>query len=163
MQSIWLSLLWKEWREYRWKLAVLTLLIFLPFLLALFFSADLGWRDWYLLNVSSLFCYGFLASIFVGMDVAAKENGNGTISFLQSLPMPHWKAAVAKLLVASFIVVVPIVLLMLVNYGLFRPGWVPIEFFKTMQHDQIGMNEPMSEPSYRGTLIVLLGSLSLLW
>jgi hypothetical protein len=165
MQSIWLSLVWKEWREYRWKLAALSaVMIVLP----LFFEAWLGdnsLQTSMTLLLGTLFCYGFSTAMFLGMNVAARENGVGTIGFLRSLPIPAWKAASAKLLVASIVATIPIVLLIALSYGYCRAGF--IQGVDVTDHF-ISLSIDPKIPTLAGHLwhylwAAVIGTLSLLW
>ncbi len=113
MQSIWLSLFWKEWCEQRWKLAALTVSLLggAAFLLSLVI-ADNVIRDVYLGSATVvLFVYIFLAGIFMGVGVSAGEQSRRTMRLLQALPAPTWQSALAKLLVAMITVSVPVALL----------------------------------------------------
>ena len=118
MNSIWLSLLWKEWCEFRWKMAALTaILLGVPAVFLLFdFSvegdASRSLVGLILIPVVTLFPYIMLAGIFVGMTVAGGENSRRTMRFLQALPVPMWQAALVKLLAAIFTVSIPILIMM---------------------------------------------------
>ena len=106
MNSVWRSLLWKEWREHRGKLVALaTIFVITPLLASLrrpdnFFSA---------VTLSAYFFIP-LASMFLAMNIAAGEQARGTIRFLQALPVDPSKPAAAKLLTAIFTAVVPVLL-----------------------------------------------------
>lgn len=112
MNSIWLSLLWKEWCEQRWKMAALTASFVLgQALLLTLFLADHPHEIAEPLIMTLGFClsaYCILAGTFVGMTVAAGENSHKTMRFLQSLPMPMWQAGLIKLLIAVITVSLPI-------------------------------------------------------
>ena len=118
MNSIWLSLLWKEWCEFRWKMAALTtILLGVPAVFLLFdFSvegdASRALVGLILIPVITLFPYIMLAGIFVGMSVAGGENSRRTMRFLQALPVPMWQAALVKLLTAILTVSIPILIVM---------------------------------------------------
>ncbi len=166
MQSIWLSLLWKEWREYRWKLAALSVVILAPpFLFTAMIEAN-SLEVFIQILLGTLLSYGFLAGMFLGMGVAARENGVGTIAFLKSLPNPMWKAAAAKLLVASVVATTPIVLLLVISYGCYRAGFF---YFENITHFFASMNVDPAVPwtvadwFLRCLLAAVVGTLSLLW
>jgi len=166
MNSVWLSLLWKEWSEYRWKLAALSVAILVPpFLFTAMIEANS--LQVFIHNLmGTLFSYGFLAGMFLGMGVAARENGVGTTGFVQSLPIPMWKAAAAKLLVASVTAATPIVLLIVVSYGCYRSGFIYVE---DMNHFFAWRNvDPAVPGAVAGwflscLLAAVFGTLSLLW
>ncbi len=116
MNSIWLSLLWKEWCEFRWKMAALTAIllgvpaVFLLFDFSVEGNASRSLLGLILIPVITLFPYIMLAGIFVGMSVAGGENSRRTMRFVQSLPVPMWQAALSKLLAAIFTVSIPILI-----------------------------------------------------
>jgi ABC-type transport system involved in multi-copper enzyme maturation permease subunit len=113
MNSIWLSLLWKEWCEFRWKLAALaaSFVVGQAILMGAFMRGSL--HDLIAgLVVSMIFCllvYAVLAGAFVGMSVAAGENSRRTMRFTQALPIPMWQAALIRLLIGLVTVVIPTV------------------------------------------------------
>ena len=114
MQSIWLSLLWKEWCEFRWKLAALVPILGAVPLLILWRFAGEREPDMVLvlelLPAMSTFPYVVIAGLFVAMSVAAGENSRRTMRFLQAMPVPMWKAALAKLLIAVVTVTIPLLI-----------------------------------------------------
>lgn len=103
MNSVWKALLWKEWREHRWKLAALAAIVVVtPTLMSLHASEN------YLSGMVSTLLFAVpLGSMFIGMHAAAGENSQGTMRFLQALPVPLAKPAAAKLLCAAVAVVAP--------------------------------------------------------
>lgn len=109
MNGIWKSLLWKEWREQRWRLAVLTAVILgvatIPLLIVPEGANGLGFLQ------STLTMYSVLAGMFVGTSVAASENSRRTMRFLQALPTPTWMPALVKLCVAVVVAILPILVL----------------------------------------------------
>ena len=81
MQSVWQSLLWKEWQELKWKLVALTVF---PLLLLLIFIVGIEYTEEYIglryindtINSSMnsvLMSYCVLAGAFLGMHVAGRE------------------------------------------------------------------------------------------
>lgn len=129
MDSVWRSLLCKEWREQR---CILALMIAGCILIGLLFVA-IEW-DWRASIAGPGIVLGFgvpATAIFVGAGIAARERSRGTLGFLQALPTTTKKAAGAKLLAASATVMAPAVLacLVLAVTYLFRVGystfWLP--------------------------------------
>ncbi len=121
MRTIWHSLLWKEWHEHKWKLAALVaILIAVP--LACFIAEP---YEFYSGISGVLVPYGLLAGIFIAMSIAAGENARRTMPFLQSLPVPMWRAALAKLCLASLTIVGPLLMLasMMVAVNLVIPEY----------------------------------------
>lgn len=108
MIDVWRSLLWKEWREHRGKLVALaTIFAFVPMFLA-FVGPPTADGVHAAITFTFAICVP-LGSLFVGMHAASGEQSRGTIRFLQALPTPLAKPAAAKLIVAAFTVVTPIV------------------------------------------------------
>ena len=106
MNSIWASLLWKEWREHRLIIAVLGA------------AAVLVPMAFSLRNLSNIvpavtFCLFTIPAIsmFIGMNIAGREQSAGTIRFLQSLPITGRRPATAKLLWASISITIPVLLM----------------------------------------------------
>lgn len=64
--------------------------------------------------------YGVLAGTFVGMQVAGRENGRGTMTFLRTLPVSMHKPAFSKFLVAWLTAVLPLVFFVGFTYGCLR-------------------------------------------
>jgi ABC-type transport system involved in multi-copper enzyme maturation permease subunit len=104
MNGVWRSLLWKEWREQRWKTA---LLISLPLLLL-----PVPWvtgPDYFnnsLLVPLVLFGVPTIC-IFIGAGLGAGEQSQRTVGFLQALPIGMERAAIAKLIVGGATVFLP--------------------------------------------------------
>jgi len=113
MRTIYHSLLWKEWHEHKWKLAMLVLV---TVLLSLLF-----WRgEPQMLPVAVttlLFGYSVLAGLFLGMQTAAGERGRGTMPFLQTLPVSVRKPAAIKVLMAWVTAFVPVLLVVGLAYA----------------------------------------------
>jgi ABC-type transport system involved in multi-copper enzyme maturation permease subunit len=104
MHSVWRSLLWKEWREHRWKLIALTaIFVTVPLLSALRKPENV-----YGTVSLTLTMVVPLASAFLAMHIAAGEQSRGTLPFLQSLPVSMRRPAAAKLLAALTTAVVPV-------------------------------------------------------
>lgn len=103
MIGVWRSLLWKEWREQRSVLLILTsFFVFLPAIFSLRTPTNY-------FGAMSITLFAIpLVSMFVAMNIAAGEQASGTIGFLQSLPVSRRKWATAKLLWAMLVVVIPI-------------------------------------------------------
>jgi ABC-type transport system involved in multi-copper enzyme maturation permease subunit len=106
MNSVWSSLLWKEWREHRWKLAALVAIIVLVPVIA-----SLRHPETFFGGLSAVFVLAIpLGSMFVAMNLAAGEQSKGTIKFLQALPISPSRPAAAKLLWGALTVVIPVLL-----------------------------------------------------
>jgi hypothetical protein len=148
MQSVWLSLLWKEWCEFRWKLVALTASFVVGQAILASIIANDPWTNVARVLVQStqvcLVVYAVLAGAFVGMSVSAGENSNRTMRFTQALPIPMWQAAAVRILVGAFTVVVPILCVMFfvwafatylsgdqlsVVSNFFQHSWIASNFF----------------------------------
>jgi hypothetical protein len=106
MRTIWQSLTWKEWREHKWKLASITAILWATVAMSLIESDAallVGLR-------TGLFLCAVPLAVFVGLGVAAGERSRRTLPFLQSLPVPTWKVAIAKLLVGWMALIIPALL-----------------------------------------------------
>jgi ABC-type transport system involved in multi-copper enzyme maturation permease subunit len=112
MNSVWRSLLWKEWREHRWKLAALVVMfVGVPVL------CSLRHADNFFSVVSiSFFLLIPISAMFLAMSIAAGEEARGTIHFLRSLPLAMSRQGAAKLLLAMLTVVTPVVLTVVVAW-----------------------------------------------
>ncbi len=90
------SLVWKEWREQRWKTIALAGILFLA--TAIVGGGELahlrGALQW-----TGLTTLPFV-SLFIAMSIAASERSGNTLGVLQSLPFPLWCMATIKLLIA---------------------------------------------------------------
>ncbi|BBO31724.1 hypothetical protein [Lacipirellula parvula] len=125
MNGVWRSLLWKEWREQRFKLLAIVSFTIAIGLLPVLFN---GKED----LVRSLVAIGFFCllalGLFVGASLAASEQSQRTVGFLQSLPQSTRRTAIAKLLVAALTVAAPGVVL----FGVIRiwesVGYIPADF-----------------------------------
>ncbi|MAT72224.1 MAG: hypothetical protein CMJ58_22185 [Planctomycetaceae bacterium] len=106
MQTTWQALIWKEWREHRWKIALLAL-------------ASVG--TWAALSLMvhdphAMFTvaggvtatFGSLAAVLLGIAAAAREQATGTVGFLQKLPASPRRAAAVKVAFAVLGIVVPV-------------------------------------------------------
>lgn len=93
MNTIWRSLLWREWHEHKWKLASLTAIM-------LAMQAAAIWGDPQLVTLGAPIS-GFFAiiplAVFVAMGAAAGERTEGTLPFARSLPAKRSLLAAAKL------------------------------------------------------------------
>ncbi len=107
MRSLWHSLLWKEWHEHKWKLVGWLLLVGVFSLLS--YSTGGEGHNLPIAVSVILFLFSFVAAIFTGMYTAGGENGRGTMSFLQTLPVTMQKPAAAKLLMSLVATTIPVV------------------------------------------------------
>ncbi|QDU91636.1 ABC-2 family transporter protein [Pirellulimonas nuda] len=107
MNTPWAALVWKEWRETRWKMAALALLM-AGFVLLTAITVKSRPFDG-LLALGTLIVGA--CGIFVALGVAGGENARGTQQFLASLPVQSWRAAVAKLAMGAFAILTPAVAL----------------------------------------------------
>jgi ABC-type transport system involved in multi-copper enzyme maturation permease subunit len=112
MRSVWQSLAWKEWHEHKWKLAALTGVLcgVTGVALLALLREDFNSLDGF---IPALIMGMIPLTLFIGMGEAAGENTNRTMPFLQSLPVPMWKAAVWKLVFGTITCLTPILLTLL--------------------------------------------------
>ena len=109
MNTIWSSLLWKEWREHRWKIALLAagalLLMPAPWM------KDTTWHSAIDVIGPLLMLLIPLMAMFLGASIAAGEQSQRTIGFLQALPVTIRRPAMAKLFLALVAVWTPCLLI----------------------------------------------------
>ena len=110
MNGVWRSLLWKEWREQRWK-ACLLLIAALPSLAI----PSMGQTDASGILISCLTFTFLAASLFLGAGAAASEQSQRTMGFLQSLPISTKWSAVAKLASALVALWLPVSIFFIAN------------------------------------------------
>lgn len=105
MNTVFTSLLWKEWHEHKWKLASLTAIaVCVPLA---FWDGD----DPHLMAGPVLINTTFflpLAAAFIAMGAAASERSAGTLTLLQSLPRRPRLVAAMKLVMGITTVVIPV-------------------------------------------------------
>jgi hypothetical protein len=124
MNSVWQSLLWKEWREHRWML--FTLLTATLALVPLPWLVEWSERSADVI-VGLLIVAVPIISMFLGAGIAAGEQSQRTIGFLQSLPVQMARPAFAKLLMALATLWTPCVLLLAAMQGWRWIGAKPVE------------------------------------
>lgn len=105
MNGVWRSLLWKEWREQRSSIAILTaFFVLIPTLFSLRTPTNYFGVYSMTLFVTPIMC------LFVAMGIAAREQASGTIGFLQALPISPRKPAFAKLFWGIVAVTAPLLI-----------------------------------------------------
>src|SRR5688572_16867091 len=105
MQSTWISLIWKEWHEHKWKLVAIACVLLGASSLAILTDDDqnrFAAALWFMIMCS------IPLAIFVGLGAGASERSRNTLPFLQSLPVPKWRVAAVKLIAGWSTLVVPI-------------------------------------------------------
>lgn len=99
MNSIWYSLLWKEWHEHKWKLVSMVAIMWgAAALVFVFLKPD----DIFSVAIVMVGLCILPLSMFIGLNAAANERSRNTLPFLQSLPAPLWRVAVIKVLLGLF-------------------------------------------------------------
>ncbi len=103
MRTIWHSLAWKEWHEHKWKLVSIAAILCSMVAMAMWNSDREP-----MTGVHVVLIIGIVPlAIFVGLGTAASERSRGTLSFLQSLPVPMWRVALHKLAFGLIALLVP--------------------------------------------------------
>jgi hypothetical protein len=125
MNGVWRSLLWKEWREQRFKLLVISLFTATIGLWPLLFDSK-GTLPGAFVSIG-FFCLLSLG-LFIGAALAASEQSQRTIGFLQSLPYSTRRTAIAKLAIAALTVTMPGVVFLGVIRIWAVLGYMPSEF-----------------------------------
>jgi hypothetical protein len=98
----WLNLARKEWHEHKWEAAAITAIIFVCVAPALFRRVDVVESFGFVAMVA------FVATIFVAMSIVAGERSDGSLGFVESLPVERWKVATVRLLAGGCLCVAPI-------------------------------------------------------
>lgn len=113
------SIIWKEWREQRWKLAFGT--VMLVFFTGSMLAARLT-TDREIIVVVWIFG-GMILSLYSAMGVFAPETTAGTKVFLTSKPIPPWKVFCCKWSFGWLNFALPMLIcsVALLMRGLFRP------------------------------------------
>jgi len=98
------SLLWKEWREQRWKayFGAVVLGAFVAIGLKTRILPDGGVVFLAMVIAASLF------PMFVCIGLVAAEREDGTLPYLLRMPSPSWAPLVAKISIASIVLLLPI-------------------------------------------------------
>jgi hypothetical protein len=112
MNSIFHSLIWKDWHEQKWKLAALVATLFG---VAMCLLINRGADTFTTIRITLGICIVPLA-IFVGLNSAAGERSTGTLPFLQALPIPLWRVALHKFVAGLVTVVASVLLTLLIIY-----------------------------------------------
>jgi ABC-type transport system involved in multi-copper enzyme maturation permease subunit len=97
------SLLWKEWREQRWKIA------YMSFLMVSIVAIGLRTR---MLPDITFFIFStlvgaFLIPIFIGMGLFATEKAEGTLPMLMAIPIQPWKIFIIKISTGAIACLIP--------------------------------------------------------
>ncbi|MCA9428440.1 MAG: hypothetical protein KC994_25395 [Candidatus Omnitrophica bacterium] len=104
------SLLWKEWREHRWKAA------FGAVVLGAF--AAIGLKTRIMPDGSVVFLAMVISAslfpMFVCIGLVAAEREESTLPYLLRLPSPSWAPLVAKISVAAIVLLLPILMVCVV-------------------------------------------------
>ena len=106
MRTIWQSLAWKEWHEHKWKIVSITAILWATAAMSLRETDAallVGLR-------AGLFLCAMPLAVFVGLGIAAGERSRRTLPFLQALPVPMWKVAIAKFLFGWIALIIPALL-----------------------------------------------------
>lgn len=119
--AIWANLFWKEWREHQWKLAALATILFGTFFAI--WAAE--WKEG-ALNAAFiiLIVYTPLASLFIGMGLAAGEQARGTADYLQRLPKTPRGIAIVKLVIGYATIILPGLALIALCGMSIAAGWI---------------------------------------
>ena len=109
MNSIVLSLAWKEFRDLRWKLvAMIVIVVVCALAMELYDRGSV-----FPAGSAILVAYVAIGALFFGENLAAGEKSQGTVPFLLALPVARWKVAAVKFMVTALVSIVPIVVTVL--------------------------------------------------
>lgn len=97
------ALLWKEWHEHRWRVALTC--VWLLGLTAIVLRTRIM-PDSQLLNIIGILT-AFILPIFVGMGLFASERHNGTLVYLTVQPVSRSRVLAAKVIIGLLALVAP--------------------------------------------------------
>jgi hypothetical protein len=109
------TLLWKEWRESRTKIAIAFSLIILIHVLSIEEGFEVGLVQGLFRGLYPVF--GGIVSILLAMDLVTSERTNGTLNFTLSRPVSPLQFLAAKFLVGSIALLLLHALFWLTVYG----------------------------------------------
>lgn len=118
MNSVWFSLVWKEWREHRWKMAAFVAVL-LAGVLGCLFAAKVDRAGYFSVVMLS---YAPIAAVFLAMGIAAGERSQRTLPLLRAMPLNLPGLTVLKLLMATATFLTPIVIAVLVLLAMVSVG-----------------------------------------
>ncbi len=104
MSNIWLTLVWKEWHEHKWRLLSLTAIVLCVFLAGAFDE----WETVASAVSITAVGYALLVPCFLGMVVCSHEHSQGTIAFVAAQPVPMWKVATVRLFAGIALLLCPL-------------------------------------------------------
>ncbi len=114
------SILWKEWREQRWKLAFGT--VMLLFFTGVFLAARVSSNQE--ISIAIWIFGGLILALYSAMGIFAPEQANGTLNFLAAKPISPWKVFLTKWLFGWLNIAIPMlactVLTLIGQYGNFQ-------------------------------------------
>lgn len=115
MRTIWLGLAWKEWHEHKWKLTSVVAVLCGVAAVCLWAAGggDLRAMD----AVPAMLIVTLVPmSLFIGLTTSTGERSRGTLPFLQALPVPMWRVALAKFLAGLATLAVALVIALVLFY-----------------------------------------------
>lgn len=126
--NIWRTLFWKECHEQKWKLLSLMTIV----LSVLVAAVAQPHHEVGLLLLA--YCYVFFVPLFIAMGVSSAERSTGSISFVNALPIPRWKAGFARILTGWLVLIIPILAASAIC--LLIVSWIPISLqgFKSLRN-----------------------------
>ncbi|MBX3434403.1 MAG: hypothetical protein KF847_13865 [Pirellulales bacterium] len=158
MQSTWTALVWKEWRELRWKVAAIALVAVAVQLLVV--AILWNYRGLAFATADGVLgAAAVAAACFLGMGIAAGEQSAGTIGLLQSLPVPTRRAAAVKL-VTALLAIIAVIGTILVVVWVQNAAFASIRDHSESQGSILGID---SWYASRGLVAFLAATSILLW
>jgi len=104
--NIWRTLFWKEAHEQKWKLLALCSIV-----VSILIAGSIGdrWDGYDLALVTVVYGYALVGPLFVAMNVGSGERSNGSIAFVNAMPILTWKYGVVRILVGWLVLVTPLI------------------------------------------------------
>ncbi|HVX63935.1 MAG TPA: hypothetical protein VHC19_25150 [Pirellulales bacterium] len=112
MNTIWRSLIWREWHEHKWKLAALTVIM-----LSVQIAVILEDHNLDIPVVMIWVLCGGPGAFFIGLHAASGERSGRTLAFVRGLPVSIRRAAIAKLALGAMTSVAPVLAAVLLTIG----------------------------------------------
>lgn len=107
------SLVWKEWREQRWRIVTLTGIVLF---ISTWFAVG-GRITVFEAAIPALYMVLPFAVMFLAMSAAASEQSGRTVGFLQALPISPAKFGVTKLVGSLITLLCPLAVIYVIFLG----------------------------------------------
>jgi hypothetical protein len=163
------TLVWKEWREWRWLLGLATAWIVAGVLYVVAYEAVHGFRAPVARYHITCMLYGLVAAVFLSMRASLGEQTLGTLSFSSALPVSLRTVAAVRLGGAMFVLAGPMILGALLRSVVLFAGGLEQAAQRSLSPPYVGLPERPSQSGvealgflWRATAVVIAQSMLLL-